>query len=193
MPVNPPVKISDIVINEDKDDNEFLTIICEDTLEKSDNLHLLLLGYSEHNLLDNATIETPFLVLEMGFGDSNCITDGQISTYEFLEYAKEDRFEAFIIQSGLNLFFDVQEISRLESLNAYQLKDYGHLLQTSVYSSYYPDSLTPKYMNIQEIKSMTERYHEIKKSREHGIILQDDSKSISSSLIPDWIRNNASW
>lgn len=202
MPVIPQVKISDVVLNEDSKGNSLLTIICTDTLKKSDNLRLLLMGYSETNYLESASLTDEYLFSLSDPNASDCITDGKITlsesinygdspNSEFVEYAKNDRFEVFIIQSGYNLFYDVQEINRTKNLNAYENKPVSYT-QAAVYSNYFPNSLTPKHINIDNLKSGSERLQEIKNLKSDTAYSQNKSSN-SSQNIPTWIKNNAEW
>ena len=121
MPVQPQVKISDIAVSEDNNGTEILTINCTDTLEKSNDFRLLLLGYSENKLLEAASLTDEYMMSISDPNATDCITDGKITIpeptnhkyspeQEFVEYVKNDRFEVFIIQGDYNLFYDVQEM-----------------------------------------------------------------------------------
>jgi len=190
-PIKPLVEISDVKIDKDKRGNESVIIVCENTLENPEDFLLLFLGYSEQNLLENAIIGTSYLMPQTGIDTSNCITDGHASAPEFLEYAKANRFEVFIIKSPPNLYFDAMEMKNQVRLNAYQNEN-SYLKQFPIYSDYFPDSLVPKYMNVDEIRANAERHSEIFKSRESETNPQAQIESTNKS-IPEWVRNNAKW
>ena len=194
MPVTPQVEISDVFIH--KDDNsgvETLIVTCANTsLEKSDNLHLMMLGYSEDNLLQHAAVGESYLLEDRNTDTSNCVTDGKVSIPEFLPDAKIDRFEVFIIQNDVNRFYyDVQEMNQFTNLNAYENVP-NYYTQTAVYSNYFPDSLTPNYINIDNLKVYSEKLREIEKSKTDTVNLPNDSDN-SIQEIPVWIKNNAGW
>ena len=194
-PVTPPVKISDVVLSEDSKGNKILTITCTDTIKKSDDLRLLLMGYSENNFLETASLVDVYLLSKRAYNVTDCITDGKFTLYEssnhgtlseynFVEYAKNDRFEVFIIQSGLNLFYDKQETNRAQNLNAYENKPVQYS-QTAVYSNYFPNSLTPKYLDVKILKGNPEK-RETTNLEDLGDKLDSPSK-----IMPSWIKSNA--
>lgn len=201
MPVIPQVKISDVLISEDVKGNSLLTIICSNTLEKSDHLRLLLLGYTENNFLEAASLTDEYLFSLSDPNASDCIADGKlilseslISGYSpvpaFVDYAKKDRFEVFIIHSEFSLFYDVQEINRAKNLNAYEQGTEGHT-QTAVYSNYFPNSLTPKHIDIDNLKINPQTIDKV-------TILNSNNDSQNQSHnptleIPIWIKTNAEW
>lgn len=202
IPVNPQVEISDILLNEDNKENEILTIVCTNNMKKLDDLRLLLLGYSENNLLEYYSLMDGYSHSKVDPNAPDCITDGKLVLSEStnyggipnavpIEYAKNDRLEIFLIQSGISLFYDVQEINKSKNLNAYENIP-NHHIQTAVYSNYFPDSLTPNYVNIDNLKSYSERLQEIKKLKMGTVNLPNNSDD-SSQVIPVWIKNNADW
>ena len=203
MPIQPQVKISDIAVSKDNKGTEILTIRCTDTLKKSNDFRLLLLGYSENKFLEAASLTDEYMMSISDPNATDCITDGKITIseptnhkyspeQEFVEYAKNDRFEVFLIQGDYNLFYDVQEMNKSKNLNAYENQSVSYT-QTTVYSNYFPDSLTPKYINTDNLKLDSEKPQEVKKSKLDTINLQNNSQSDSSKVIPDWIKTNAGW
>lgn len=202
IPIKPQVEISDILLNEDNEGNEILTIVCTNNMKKSDDLRLLLLGYSENNLLEYYSLMDEYALSRVDHNASDCITDGKLVLSESayygdipntvpIEYAKNDRLEAFLIQSGINLHYDVQEINKSKNLNAYENIP-SHHIQTAVYSNYFPDSLAPKYVNIDNLKSHSEKLQEIKKSKTDAMNLPNNLDD-SYQGIPEWVKNNAEW
>ena len=67
------------------------------------------------------------------------------------------------------------------------------ITQTAVHSNYFPDSLTPRYVNIDSLKLELETRQEIKKVESDITNLQNNLHSDSSKVIPNWIKNNADW
>ena len=203
MPEEPQVKISDIRITEDDDGVETLIINCTNTLEKHDGFRLLLLGYSENMFLESASLTDEFWMSKWDSSASDCITDGKFLISEstnygnyidsqYLEYAKNDRFEVFIMQNNrYDLFFEVQYTKELEDFNANQ-KQNALPAQTAVYSDYFPNSLTPKYIDVEKLKPKSVKLSENVTSKSDKNDLQKN-RTDSFQEIPSWIKTNAEW
>ena len=186
MPEQPQVKISDIIMATDDNGVESLIINCVDTLEKSNGFRLLLLGYSENNFLESASLTDEFWMSKWDSSASDCITDGKFIISEstnygnyidsqYLEYAKNDRFEVFIMQNNrYDLFFEVQVTKEIEDFNALN-KQNALPAQTAVYSDYFPNSLTPKYLGVDNFKSNSVKLSENVKSKLNKTDLQKNT------------------
>ena len=203
IPEEPQVKISDIRITENDDGVETLIINCTNTLEKHDGFRLLVLGYSENMFLEAAFLTDEFWMSKWDPSATDCITDGKFRISEstnygnyidsqYLEYAKNDRLEVFIMQNNrYDLFFHAEAMKEIDNFNA--LNKYNALpAQTAVYSDYFPNSLTPKHIDVEKLKPKSVKLSDNVNSKSKKMDLPKKTND-SFQEIPSWIKTNAEW
>jgi tetratricopeptide (TPR) repeat protein len=104
------------------------------------------------------------------FDSYDCFKVGKTDASPYLNYAKDNRLELFVIEGPKNLIFNENDI-RVQ-------KTY----QTNIYSHYYPDSLHPKYMNLDELRLLAEKGNKIQSSENSHDDVFDEKSMIIESL-----------
>lgn len=90
-----------------------------------------------------------------------------------------------------SLFFEVQATKELHDFNALN-KQNALPAQTAVYSDYFPNSFTPKYIDVDNLKLNSESPLDNLKLKSNEITLQKNPSN-SFQQIPSWIKTNAEW
>jgi len=192
--IEPRSMIKNIIFDVGSYGTETITMVCDPKVATRDlsDTHILFVAYNEDNFIDAMEIGPSFL-----FDSYDCFSKGKVtgnlideSTDKFLgldvfpipyAYVKDERLELFTIEGFPSVVFNEKDV-RLQIMPP----------QTTAYSKYYPDSLVPKFMNIDQIRT---------EALEHGTMhwswpsqaASDISTQPEENIIPDWIRNNAEW
>jgi len=191
--IEPRSMIEDIILDVDSSGRETITLICNPTVPTRDlyDIHIFLASYNEDNYMDYLEIG-PFFI----FDSYDCLTNGSVSgtfvSYEsesligivpfpvLLDYVKEERFELFVIEGPKSIVFNERDV-KLQIIQP----------QKTAYSKYYPDSLRPKHMNIEEIRMMSQQDGAMRWSWNNQV--ESDISTQSEEKVPGWIKNNAKW
>jgi hypothetical protein len=139
---SPKSTITSILIDTDNSGQQTLSISCNPILPTREigAQYLLFVTYTEDYFIEFIEIGPSFF-----FDSYECFGKGHVDITSYLDHFKENRLELFVIESPKTLVYSEKDI-RVQTL-----------IQSSSYSKYYPDSLHPKHMNLDEIRTMAEK------------------------------------
>ena len=139
---SPKSTITSILIDTDNSGQQTLSINCNPILPTREigAQYLLFVSYTEDFFIEFIEIG-PFFF----FDSYECFGKGHVDITPYLDHFKENRLELFVIESPKTLVYSEKDI-RIQTL-----------IQSNSYSKYYPDSLHPKHMNLDEIRTMAEK------------------------------------
>jgi len=162
---NPQSTIDKIVIGDVGINQQTLTIFCNPTLPTRDigKQHFILVLYNENFYIDS--IETGQSFFSSRYG---CFKEGSVDITSLIDFFKKNRLEIFVIGGPNTLVFSENDTQ------------FQNLIQTNEYSTYYPNSLHPKYMNIEDLKIKAEQSEKIQTPTRTPKILDSDEMAIDS-------------
>jgi len=142
VPKKPSIDIIELDVQRNFEKWDTYTIKCVES-GVYPSASFLLIWYNESGYIYSIEFYSP----EYPDKDDCRINGNRTSTFPYFDMPSDDSFEFFLIEGPRNLLFSVEEIRKLNPVPYV-------ITQSETYSTYYPNSLRPKYMDgITKIQS----------------------------------------
>jgi len=171
--------ITEITLDRSADYWDGYTVKCGEDGGKSardtreNPVSFILIWYNENNNIESIEFES----FEFPSKDDCKRYEGTVFDFKYSDIPLDNSFEFFIIDGFRNLLYNEQEVAKITT--AYKTSS-THVLKDT-YSLYYPDSLRPKYMNLDEIRTLAEKRDIIQSSETvHKEVYDENSIAIES-------------
>jgi len=153
--VQPESIVDEIILGVDNQGEETLSFTCSNKVRYYDDLRIIYVGYNEANYIDTISIGSSLGILN---NIADCLTKGSVDATPFLHYVQDNNLELFTIKGPNSLVFNVEEMEKEMMFVHFDDPERLGILQTNIFSKFYPDSLRPKYMDLNEIRVLAEKH-----------------------------------